>query len=402
MSFLGFSFGKSKNKSSGQYANTRTSTPITTPGWQEGLTRLNAGVNDLMAKYGGGVSADQQAAIDRLTGLSRDNKAGSLIYGTVNPALGGYQTSINDIARNANYSLTGATPQVSVGKIAAPGTIEAGTIATPDKLNAERVSAETAFSMAQPYREAYGTGVLDPTLADYDTGVSRAANAYRAGTLTTAPNTRQTIGSAVLAGEAARGRAATEAAIRSDILSKAFGFGGSDATLRLTGDISNADRAIQAADANARFALAADTANVGNRLAADTANVGNRIAVDTANVGNQLTGDTFNAGLTQQDRLTNLDAQIKGDATKLAAFTTAANLVQQQGANALAADTLAGQQARDALAAAGVPLDQALALIQAQIEASNAAVPGFGQTDTESGTQSGTTSGSSFGFSAGR
>lgn len=122
--------------------------------------------------------------------------------------------------------------------------------------NAPTINASTAYSMADPYRQAYGTGVLDTALADYDTGVARAGNAYRANSIsggsTGGAYGSSPVGAGVLAGEAARGRGALSSQIRSDILDKSFGLGGSDAGMKLNADVTNAANILNNNQFNAR------------------------------------------------------------------------------------------------------------------------------------------------------
>lgn len=348
-SLLGFNFGSSKSKSTTDQTQVDNSSQtgrsvgtVNAPKWwQQGTEDLNSGVNAFAQQYGyGNLTPTQQQGLTSLTNINAKNYGSDVLKNAVNPALQGIAGSYTPMA-NVNYSLTGGTPQSQT----------------------YGVTASTGVSMAQPYIDAYGTGVLDPTLADYDTGVARAANSYRAGTLTQAPGTRQSIASAVLAGDAARGRASTEAGIRSDILDKSFGFGGNDAGMKLSADTTTANNAQQASEAN--------------------------------------------TGRAQQDRLANLQAQIQGDSTKMAALNNMAQLVQQIGQNALNGDTAESQNAIALLQASGIPVEQALQLIQAQGGTLNFATPGFGQTTDTSGTtnstsnMSGTSTGNASGFSFG-
>ncbi len=185
--------------------------------------------------------------------------------------------------------------------------------------------------------------MLDTALADYDTGVSRSANAFRAANI---GGGGQAGGSApvaagVMAADAARGPGALSAQIRSDILDKSFGFGGGDAS---------------------------------NRLSAD-----------------QMTASIQNA----RD-MANLQAKMNEDQARQNIDKDIASLVQQQGTNALTADGAWMEKQLAAPQASGIPLDRALSILQA-------AVPGFGQKTDESGTetQSGKSSGFSFGLSGG-
>lgn len=328
---FGINFGSSTSKNA---FNQQQQNSVDSPDWwKQGTENLNDSLTDFAKQYGyGNLTPDQQAASDNIAARAANPGAEYWLNAGIAPVLNGYSGVISNVGAGANYSLTKPAPQVA----------------------ASGVSADTAYGMSQPYRDAYGTGVLDPALDDYDTGVDRAANSYRAGTLTAAPNTRQSVGAGVLAGEAARGRGTLSAGIRSDILDKSFGFGGSDAGMKLSADTTTANNSQMAA--------------------------------------------TGNADRQQSRDIENLHAQIQGDQTKLQAFNQAAALVQQMGTNALNGENQSSQNAVAALQAAGIPVDQAMALIQAQIAGLNAATPGFGSSTTESGNSTGKNT--SLGFSA--
>jgi len=121
--------------------------------------------------------------------------------------------------------------------------------------------------MADPYRSAYGTDVLDPALADYDTGVRRSGNAFRAGSIaggsTGGAYGSNPIGAGVLAGEAARGRGTLSAGIRSGILDKSFGFGSGDAGMKLGADTTNAGNVMRTNEFNANQQSRADAQSIG-------------------------------------------------------------------------------------------------------------------------------------------
>ncbi len=326
---FGLSIGGGKSKS--KY-NEQQIMDVNAPAWWDtGVEDLNTGIDAFAKQYGyGNITPQQDAASNTLYGINQANYASDFLKKNVNPAIQAQAMGTASLIPNMNYSLTGTTP----------------------KVEGQGVTASTAFDMSAPYQKAYGTGVLDSALSDYDTGVARSANAFRAGSLTGAPNTGQSVAAGVLGGEAARGRGSLSASIRGDILDKSFGFGGADAGLKLN--------------------------------------------ADTTTANNMQSASAQNAQLAQQDRLTNLDAQIKGDSQKMAAYDQAARLIQAQGDNALQSTSVEAQNAINALQAAGIPIDQALALIQAQIGGLDAAVPGFGTTTNSSGTSSGTNA--SFGF----
>lgn len=297
--------------------------------WKTGTQSLYGNIDDLINQYGiGGVSPARQGAMNQIYDIANPaNGAAAFLSQNVNPALQGIAGSYSPFANGPGYSLKGATPTV----------------------NAEGVTANTGYSMADPYREAYGSGVLNPALADFDEGVSRSANAFRAGGLTMSPNTRQSVAGGVLAADAARGRGGLSAQIRSDILDKSFGFGGNDAGMKL--------------------------------------------GADTFSAGARNTASSQNAQMAQADRMAQLQADISTDDRKMSALGNMAQLVQAQGDNALSGQNAASQAALNALQASGIPLQDAMALIQSMIGGLNTAVPGFGTQSQEENDSSGSTSG---------
>jgi len=319
---LNLGLSSKKNSSKAEYDKSGTRMPITPGYWDAGVEELNTNIGDFANAYGyGNVNPEQQGAMNTLSGINQANYASDFLKKNVNPAIQAQAWGAASMIPDMNYSVAGTTPQVDT---------------------------QTGYAMAEPYRAAYGTDVLDTSLADYDTGVARAGNSFRAANIGGGGQAMgsQPVAAGVLAGEAARGRGSLAAGIRSDILDKSFGFGAQDASRKQSGDM-------------------------------------------------------FNADMSQQDRMANLQASIQGDAQKLNAYNQVAQLIQQQGDNALKANSAESQNAINALQAAGIPVEQAIALIQAQIAGYNAAVPGFGEQYDESGTetQSGKSSGFSFGFS---
>ena len=354
---FGFSLGggKSKNK----YDETAINT-VNTPDWWG--PRLEE-VNNQIAEFGHNYKPSEYANINApmlgynaqqmggyaagLGNIATSNGATNFINSAINPSVAAIGDEFANIAKGANYSLSGTTPQVNT---------------------------QTGFTMAQPYRDAYGTEMVDAGLADFDAGVSRAGNAFRAANIGGGAQAAgsKPVAAGVLAADAARGRGSLGAELRSAALDKSFGFGGQDAS-------------------------------------------------------RQLQGDTFNAGLTQQDRMANLEAQMQGDQMALAARQAQAGQSQRLVDNALAAENQASQNAQNAFNGysalqdlentqfdqqlrsqlqaaqlAGIPFDQAMQIFQAQLAGLGAAVPAFGSTTNSSGTSSGSNLGFKFGQTGGK
>lgn len=332
---FGFDFGKSKNKSESRLSTSEWSLTNAPEWWREGTSDVFTDTGYLQDTYGmGNVSPLQQEGIDSLTRISRENNASNFLGGSVNPALGRVADRFVEMSEMPNYSLSGPTPTVGT----------------------DAVTSASAFDMAQPYRDAYGMDVYDAAMADFDEGTKRAANAFRAGAIGGGAQGAgsQPVAAGVLAADAARNRGALSAGVRADILDRSFGFGGTDANRKLSADATTA--------------------------------------------GNKLQASMANANLQQQRDLANLEASIASDANRSRALENVATLVQQQGENALTGETQESRNAINMLTAAGIPVEQALAIIKARIGALNAAVPGFGNETQRRGETSGTSSGSTFGF----
>lgn len=377
---------KNKTKNTNDSAFTEMSTP-NVPDWYVGRNKdINEDLGYIAANWGmGKMTPDQQYSIDQLSGLSRTNPGANYLRDTTNPGLQLVSGQFQNLANKGPNQIAGPAPTVTAPTIAGPGMITASAVTPTD------VSSTSAYDNAGQYRDAYGTGVLDSALADYDAGVGRSANAFRAQSIGGGGQAygAMPVAAGVLAGEAARGRGALSASIRSDILDKSFGFGGQDASRKLTADQTTAQNQ-----------LAASMANASNKLTADSANVGNKMNVDAANAGNALTASGQNAQILNSRDLANLQAKIAGDATTMSALSALANTIQTQGMNAITADNQVAQNAINALQAAGIPLNQALQVIEAQLGAQQTFLPSFGSTNTGNSRSVGTGSSTGFGFSA--
>lgn len=171
---------------------------------------------------------------------------------------------------NRGPHLLGDAAQVQAANVGPIADVNAGTIASQD------VNARRGSEFRSDYFDPYINDVVNTSLADFDTGVDRSANAMRASRdAGSAFGSRSRNADAIFQGDAARGRGALSAGLRSNAFNTATGYGMQDAN---------------------RF-LSADTTNAGNRLSASTSNVANRLAAALANQNTALNVGTTNAGL---------------------------------------------------------------------------------------------------------
>lgn len=347
-SFLpSFSAGSKKSSATTDYSTTGQQSVISPEWWKtgvEGQANQWANFSAPFLQPGGAMTPGQQQGYDTLAWLNTAD----------NPALRGGQAGLDKALTGYNEGRGGMefTNTQLLDPLYRQDARTMGGVGD--------VSAQTGFQNATPYRDAYGTGVLDAAMGDFDVGTERAANAFRAGSIgggAQASGSRP-VAAGVLAADAARNRGSLGAQIRSDILDKSFGFGGQDASRNLSADMANQQKNLSVAGSN----LAASQNQ--DRLRFDTANQIGQNALTYAGLG-----------------------------------VDAANAMRQAGLDASDVQT---QSALNQIMAAGIPIEQAIAIFQAGQWPYNTATAGFGQTNTESGTekQTGKSSGFSFGGSA--
>jgi|GEM_PF-3964581 len=202
-------------------------------------------------------------------------------------------TYLTDAANKNANTLAGMDANYG-GAYAAPEDL----IANP--IEAQQISAQTGANFMDTYKNPYLDDVLGTSLADFDTGVDRGANAFRAGSVGGGQggNSRQGVAAGVLAGEAARGRGSLSAGIRSNAFDTAAGYGMMDANRDLTANQSN-----QASSLNASLANQRDAYNVGtfNNSLLDSRQKFDSIAADNAqaarmNAVGAMTNNIFGIG----------------------------------------------------------------------------------------------------------
>lgn len=211
---------------------TTNTTSVNAPaGWETNWNAMNPGV--------GGLNPTQQTGVNWMTGALNNGDPANLA---------GARTGMN---WGANYFQDQAAnrPAPTLANLAQ---LNPSAYATPADVSAQMITARQGSEFMGDYLNPYLKDVVDTSLADFDVGGDRAANSFRLSNIGggATGNGTNPVGSAILAGELARGRAATAAQLRSGAFNTAAGFGMQDA---------------------GRF-LTADSTNAANRLAADTFN----------------------------------------------------------------------------------------------------------------------------------
>lgn len=224
---------------------TGTTTPNPTPDWSNISTYLKDNINS-----NGGLTPDQQASINYFSGKMDGTNPLQAGITKANSVLGAY----------------------------APGSHDAYQVGSTTPISADQVKAQQGSAFMDSYKNPYLDQVLDSSLADYDTGVSRAGNAFRAGSIaggsTGGAYGSNPVGAGVLAGEAARGRGTLSSGIRSDAFNTAAGYGQTDASRFLQGDVANQGANLQASAYNQNDQTQRDTANMASKYTNDQQSLG--------------------------------------------------------------------------------------------------------------------------------
>lgn len=231
--------------------------------------------------------------------------------------------------------------------------IDPSTYSAPANVGAQQVQAQQGAAFMDAYKNPYLNEVLDSSLSDYDVGTGRAANAFRLNSIAgggASAYGANPVGAAIFAGEANRGRGALGAGIRSNAFTTAAGLGMQDAS-----------RALQA----------------------DMANQGASLGADQFNYQGQQSRNMFDSGqgMAYNDQRDRTVRDFAGTQGQLASLGTNALGVGQGLASGLFGMGGTGQ---------GQNLDWL-----------NAALPLFGQANTNNQTSSGTQTGTSIGSSSG-
>lgn len=131
--------------------------------------------------------------------------------------------------------------------------------------NVADISARRGSEFMNDYMNPYLSQVVDTSLADFDTGVDRSANAMRAARdAGSAFGSRSAVSDAVFQADAARGRGSLAAGLRSGAFNTALGAGQADAGRFMQADVANQNKALQTALANAQYAQQAGLFNANN------------------------------------------------------------------------------------------------------------------------------------------
>lgn len=276
----GGSSNNQRQNQSGSYNSQGTSTPIAPEGWEAAWNGFAPGAN--------GFVGPQQGAVDWMSGQLNSGDPANLQFSSDY-----FKDALANRAAPTLRNLAELDPAY----------------AAPASVAAQQIAARRGSEFMGDYQNPFLDQVLESSLSDFDVGTDRAANAFRAqsiaGGTTGGAYGSNPVGAAILAGEAARGRGALGAGIRSNAFNTAAGLGMQDAGRYLAADQSNQQ-------AN----LAADTfnANLLNNRQQFDANLGmayndqrDRTAMNLANlgttgfgVGQGLASGLFDAGTTGQ------------------------------------------------------------------------------------------------------
>lgn len=264
----------------------------------------------------------------------------------LNTQLGGIdpnqaRTNINQASGYFADTLNNRTAP-TLGNLAASGN---PAYAAPASVSAQQIAARRGSEFLGDYQNPYQSQVIDASLGQYDQDAAEARNSLRANNAGAFGNKRYGVAEGQFAADSALGRAGLGANLRSQGFNTAAGLGMQDAN---------------------RF-LSADSTNASNRLAADTFN---------ANLLNSRQQFDANMGMAYNDQRDNVGR-------------TLANLGNSDYA-------IASGLATGLVNAGGVGQNQNLNWL-------NAAVPTFGQTNTQNQTQSNMASGTgnAYGYQTG-
>lgn len=241
------------------------------------------------------------------------------------------RTNINQASGYFADTLNNRTAP-TLGNLAASGN---PAYAAPASVAAQQIAARRGSEFLGDYQNPYQSQVIDASLGQYDQDAAEARNSLRANNAGAFGNKRYGVAEGQFAADSALGRAGLGANLRSQGFNTAAGLGMQDAN---------------------RF-LSADSTNASNRLAADTFN---------ANLLNSRQQFDANMGMAYNDQRDNV-------------ARTLANLGNSDYA-------IASGLATGLVNAGGMGQNQNLNWL-------NAAVPTFGQTNTQNQTQTQTGTG---------
>lgn len=219
--------GTTTNDGTSTNTSVATSTPTAPAGWESFWNSIQPGQ--------GGFNPTQQGAVDWFTGA----------MGNPDPA--NLQGAKNGMNWGANYF------QDQVANRTAPtlrnlAQIDPAAYGAPANVGTQQVSAKSGADFMGNYLNPYTQQVVDSSLADFDVGGERAANAFRASNIAGGASGAGSnpVAAGILGGELARGRAATAAQLRSGAFNTAAGLGQGDAGLDLNAQMANQGASLNA------------------------------------------------------------------------------------------------------------------------------------------------------------
>lgn len=231
----------------------------------------------------------------------------------------------------------------------------AGPISAAMVGNVGDIQARGGHEFRPNYTDPYLKEVVDTSLDDFDTGVSRNLNALKAqyGASGAFGGSRHGVAEGTMLGESARGRASLSAGLRSD----AFRFG-------TEAGMQDASRALQASQSNQGTQLQRALNQASLNQGANMFNAGNR---QSANI--------FNNNFGENQRQFYAGQQLSAQQTNAGNILRNRELFDQGGSNRAGA-LLASGAGQDA---------QGWQALQARLNALGAMGPAFGQTSTTTG-----------------
>lgn len=310
--------------------------------------------------------------------------------------VGTASTQNNPLANYANAGLMAqiagnAGPNLSSGaQVGAVDPVTGARVGNVRDVTGSSVASESLLKNLEKYMSPYTEDVVNTTLAGFDTNASRlraqqaAAGAGRGAF----GGSRYAVGEAVMEGELARERAASEAGLRDRAFTTGASLSGQDADRRQQAGMANAQLSQQAALANQQSELSRILAQAGFDQQAGLSNQQADLSRVLAQAGfDQQTGQ-FNAG--QRDQSLDRQMQAAGLLTQIGAT--------QQGQERSDMEMLAGLGGVQR----GIEQDYAQADLQ-QLSAITQLLQqlGLGQFIGQTGTEAGRTSGTQLGIQAG-
>ncbi|HYF34914.1 MAG TPA: hypothetical protein VD994_06435 [Prosthecobacter sp.] len=238
-------------------------------------------------------------------------------------------------------------PIATPGQVTAP-TIQAAQTAALNPVTAAQVGpAKTAADFMDLYKNPYEQDVVSTMLADLAEAKKRADNAASMGATAAGAfgnHSGAALRQAQVDDDYLRTVGSASAGVRSQGFRDRVGFGGADASRRLTGDIANAQLQQQAslfnsgqtaaqAEANAAREQQASGLNAAHQLNASQFNTTTGLNAAQFNATTGLQNEQFLAGLRQAGIIGAGDLAATGNAQDIQALTAAAGITNTANAN---------------------------------------------------------------------